>query len=519
VGLLILGAAVRATRWGSRFPLWHDESRVALNLVGRGWSGLTAPLEPLQMMPLGFLAGEVLLYESLGPDELSLRLLPFLAALASLVCFRKLSRTVMEEFVSRDALLGLLPLGIFAVSYYLIRYGGELKPYSLDVLLACVFLWLGAESIRRGPENLARTLLAPALLIAPATWFSYPVVFVGAGMSLSLLPSVVRSGAARAWLVFIVFNAALLAGFASHYLLFGLEQSAGGGAVAQSLWADSFPPSEPSALAAWLARRHTGLMFAHPNGGSNGGSTATLFFFLLGAWSLAAGGKAGPHRARFEILALLLAPFVLNLAAASLRLYPYGGHPRVALFHAPSICLLGGIGLASAIERIRRPHIATALLGACAVLGVLCIGRDLAKPYKVEHHLANRRLVREALEAAPSAPPILVLNDFEAFGGLDRSPNLAWYVRRFGGRRVVTAKDLATAGLTPGSDVVGVLYSEGPWSSPLDEGFEAWLAAVGDRLSPQDVVLRCMGDTCRPALRLLVATVRPGPGGGPPDRP
>ena len=46
------------------------------------------------------------------------------------------------------------------------------------------FLWLGTESIRRGPENLARTLLAPALLIGPATWLSYPVVFVGGGMSL-----------------------------------------------------------------------------------------------------------------------------------------------------------------------------------------------------------------------------------------------------------------------------------------------------------------------------------------------
>jgi len=503
--------------------LWDDESKVALNLVGRGWSELTAPLEPLQMVPLGFLAGEVLLYESLGPDELSLRLLPFLAALASLVCFWKLSRTVMEEFVSHDALLGLLPLGIFAVSYYLIRYGGELKPYSLDVLFACVFLWFGAESIRRGPENLARTLLAPALLIAPATWVSYPVVFVGAGMSLSLLPSVVRSGAARAWLVFIGFNAALLAGFASHYLLFGLAQSADGGAAVQSFWADSFPPSDPSSLLAWLARRHTGLMFAYPNGGANGGSTATLFFFLLGAWSLAAGGKTRRHGARFEILALLLAPFVLNLAAASLRLYPYGGHPRVALFHAPSICLLGGIGLASAIERIRharwRPRITIALLGACAVLGVLCIRRDLAKPYKSERNLANRHLVREAFEAAPGSAPILVLNDFDAFGGLSRSRNLAWYVRRFGGRRVVKAKNLAAAGLTPGSDVVGVLYTEGPWPSPLDERFEAWLAAVGDRLSPRDVTLRCMGDTCRPGLRLLVATVRSGPGGDPRDRP
>jgi hypothetical protein len=195
----------------------------------------------------------------------------------------------------------------------------------------------------------------------------------------------------------------------------------------------------------------------------------------------------------------------------------------VALFHAPSICLLGGIGLASAIERIRharwRPRITTALLGACALLAVLCIGRDLVKPYKAEHNLANRRLVREAFEAAPATAPILVLNDFDAFAGLRRSRNLAWYVRRFGGQRIVTAKDLAAAGLTPGSDVVGLLYTERSWSSRLDERFEAWLAAVGDRLSPQDVVLRCMGDTCRPGLRLLVATVRPGPGGDPPERP
>jgi hypothetical protein len=263
----------------------------------------------------------------------------------------------------------------------------------------------------------------------------------------------------------------------------------------------------------WLVRRHTGLMFAHPNGGPDGGSAATLLFFLVGAWSLATAGREGRHGARLEILALLLAPFVLNLAAASLRLYPYGGYPRVALFHAPSICLLAGIGLASTIDRIRRarwrPRIATGLLGACALLGVLCIGRDLVKPYKAEHHLTNRRLVREAFEAAPAAAPILVLNHFDAFGGLGRSRNVAWYVRRFGSPRIVKAKDLAAAGLTPGSDVIAVLYSEGAWSSRHEERFEAWLAAARDRLSPQDDVLHCGSDTCRPGLRLLVATVRP----------
>jgi hypothetical protein len=248
-GLLAVGAAARITRWACHFPFWYDEAAVALNLVDRGWPGLNAPMLHAQVMPFGFLAGEVLLYETLGPDELSLRLLPLLAALGSLVCFWKLTRVVAERIGFRDELGVLPPLALFAGSYYLIRYAGELKPYSLDVFFASLFLWLGAASIAAGSKKCTRTLAAAAILVGPATWLSYPVVFVAAAVSLALLPTVAR--APRARLAFVAYNAALLAGFASHYLGFGLAQDAAAGeSFMREFWVDSFPPADPVSLGA-----------------------------------------------------------------------------------------------------------------------------------------------------------------------------------------------------------------------------------------------------------------------------
>ena len=45
-------------------------------------------------------------------------------------------------------------------------------------------------------------------------------------------------------------------------------------------------------------------------------------------------------------------------AAGMLRLYPYGGHLRLTLYLAPSICLLTGVGL----ERALREQLRTRML-------------------------------------------------------------------------------------------------------------------------------------------------------------
>ena len=74
---------------------------------------------------------------------------------------------------------------------------------------------------------------------------------------------------------------------------------------------------------------------------------------------------------RYE-LSLLLMPFVLNLAAAFLHAYPYGGTTRVMQHLAPTICLLAGIGLFATLERLRPS--ASLRWSRGIVLGLLLLG-------------------------------------------------------------------------------------------------------------------------------------------------
>jgi hypothetical protein len=129
-------------------------------------------------------------------------------------------------------------------------------------------------------------------------------------------------------------------------------------------------------------------MMAYPIGERHGGSAATTLALLAGSLLLA-------ERRHRSLLALLLAPFGMGLCAALLGKYPYGGAPRIMQYVAPSICLLAGLGAAGFLVRIpvlrdRR----RALMGALVSLGLLgcwLIGRDIARPYRVESDLRSRQ--------------------------------------------------------------------------------------------------------------------------------
>jgi hypothetical protein len=112
------------------------------------------------------------------------------------------------------------------------------------------------------------------------------------------------------------------------------------GARFDAVWTDTFPPmGHLAALPGWLLTTHTGGMLGYPLGGPNWGSTLSAICFLAGVVILA-------RQRRWLLLTLLLAPLGLNFVAAAMRRYPYGGHPRLQLFLAPSFCILISLGVA-----------------------------------------------------------------------------------------------------------------------------------------------------------------------------
>ncbi len=118
--IIIIGVILRLRQYIANRSLWLDEASLALNIVGRSFTGLTQPLDFEQGAPLGFLFIEKAVLLILGNQDYILRLFPLLSGLLS-VYFMYL---ISKEFFGMP---GLFALSIFAVSWTLIYYSSELK--------------------------------------------------------------------------------------------------------------------------------------------------------------------------------------------------------------------------------------------------------------------------------------------------------------------------------------------------------------------------------------------------------
>jgi hypothetical protein len=436
-GLMLLmiaaGLAWRAVRYFAGFPIWGDEASLIMSLLSRDFAGLARPpLEVNQIAPLGYMWLELALARIFGYGEWVLRLPALVAAMASVVLMAWLARRVLDR---RGALLAV---AIFAASYYPVRHGAEVKPYSLDLLMGLCVTALAWRTARR-PESIARWA-ALALAAAGAIWMSFPAVFAVGGAGLYLGWHVLRrEGPRRAWAGLGIYALAAAASFIAMYLLYAkpLAASSPGYFGATGQWASTWPPvSEPWKLPLWFLETHAGNMLAYPMGGKNGGSAATLLLALAGCVVL------WRRRRRGILLLLLLGPMFLNLLAALLKKYPYGGTARTMLFLAPAFCLLAGAGLASGLEWLSRrrgknvPLVAWAA-GMLATVAGVGAAIDLATPFKDIRYREIRDAIRSLADQSGPADRWVVANaiqtasdDIPALEG-SGIQTFRYYVRRW----------------------------------------------------------------------------------------
>ncbi len=300
--LLALGAALRLRQYLVPRSLWLDEAMLALNIRQRGMAELFLPLDYEQGAPLGFLLLTKSITLTLGMSELRLRLLPFLAALASLILFWLLSRRVLKTPAMLTA------LAWFALHPGLIQYAAEFKQYSTDVFFTLLLLWLA--------QNAAQTRRHAALAGTGmlAVWFSHPAIFVLAAMGVSL------------WLHYKKIPASLFFAGAGWLISFGAFyflslSSLAANQPLQDFWQEYFPASSAGALNLlylWLGN--------HPL------FIAVTLTGLVWGWLR--------HRSQ---MTLLLGLVGFSLLAAALHLYPFGG--RMILFLAPVSIWLGSLAV------------------------------------------------------------------------------------------------------------------------------------------------------------------------------
>ncbi|HUM01987.1 MAG TPA: glycosyltransferase family 39 protein [Thermoanaerobaculia bacterium] len=417
-GLLVLGIAWRLLRYVLDFPLWWDEALLALNLMdSRSAAEALRPLRE-QVAPVLFIWVEWAAMRLLGPGELVLRFLPFVASVAALLLFVRVARRAPETLAT------VLAVGILSVAYFPVRFAAEVKPYTFDLLSAVAFLVLALQWL--DDTNRLGPLLLIALLAPVAVALSYPSVFILATLGIVLFPRLHRHPDVRARLLALAGGVLAGAVFYVSYLAVGVEQFEASGGFLRAYWSESFPPARPGSLLAWLVAAHTGNLFAYPLGDVAGAGAATFAACIIGAVSLYRSGAR-------ETVALLVLPFGFTLAAATLRLYPYGPHPRVAQHLAPSICLLAGTGLAAALgfrspSAARTRRRAAVAGGVLALIGVAGIVIDVVQPFKSPADAIIRSVVSTMASQARPGDGVV----FVATMGQPPTPPMEFYLRRSG---------------------------------------------------------------------------------------
>ncbi len=364
--LVGLGVLLRLAQYLYNRSLWVDEAALALNIRNRSFSELFYPLDYAQAAPIGFLIVEKLLYQTLGHSEYVLRLFPFLCGVIALFLLRK----VAVDFLGEQA--ALISLGLFAVSSRLVYYASELKPYSSDVCIA-LLLYALTTSIRSKRFTIPRMALF-GIVGGIAICFSYPAVFVLAGIGLSLtLFHLSRKEWAKVGYLSIPCGLWSAAFLVCYFLSIAVQTR---DEAFYTYWSHSFMPIFPTSFSDpdWFVETFFGVL--NPAGLILPGLAA--FVFLVGCVSMF-------QRERTR-LSLLLSPILLTLVASGLHKYPFAD--RLLLFIVPSLLLVVAEGAIYVREKTRS---ASAMIGLI-LIGLLCLRPFLAAGHRLFSPYTNEEI-------------------------------------------------------------------------------------------------------------------------------
>jgi hypothetical protein len=364
-GLFVLGVVLRLRQYLFNRSLWLDESLLVLNLLNRSASELLKPLSYHQGAPVGFLMLEKAVIHFFGSGEMALRLIPFLAGIASLFLFA----TLAQRFLIPSAVP--IAVGLFAICGPLIYYSSEAKQYSTDVTVA-LSLFLIAGSVIRGQSS-ALGMLALSLAAGVSLWVSHPAAFVAAAIGITGFWVAARKRDRSALIRVLLFGAIVSGSFVLSYVV-SLRNLAHDQPLLD-YWNGAFMPLPFSLEAArwlistWLA------VFEDPVG----------LTFVGIATAAAVIGAREMFRNHRENLLVLSLPVLLALVASGLHRYPFRG--RLLLFLVPSVLLVVASGLAAIRTKTRI---------VVPGLGLLLIGLLFFQPLEeATHYLRKPREVEE----------------------------------------------------------------------------------------------------------------------------
>ncbi|MFA6391242.1 MAG: glycosyltransferase family 39 protein [Patescibacteria group bacterium] len=157
--------------------MWTDEASIAISIINLPLDRIAHSLDYLQVAPLGFLWIEKIFITFFGISEYAFRLFPLICGILSIIAFYKLAKQIISKL--------FLPLSvfIFSVSFPLIDFSTEIKPYIVDVLI--VILILNTALFMKNRRYTIRYGILFGILGSFLIYFSFPASFFLAGTGTS----------------------------------------------------------------------------------------------------------------------------------------------------------------------------------------------------------------------------------------------------------------------------------------------------------------------------------------------
>lgn len=178
--VFLIGIFFRLKGYLVNQSLWHDEATLAASIYNRHFYEMFQPLLHNQCAPLLFMLSTKFVTLFFGVGEWALRLIPFVGGCISIFVFYKLTENTLINQLTR-----ILALILFILNFQLIKYCGEFKQYSTDVLVyICAILYfvnLSFENINK------RKICQYAVMSIVFVLSAFPAIFVLAGKILQLV--------------------------------------------------------------------------------------------------------------------------------------------------------------------------------------------------------------------------------------------------------------------------------------------------------------------------------------------
>lgn len=175
--LVFGGILLQINEYIANRSLWFDELNVANHILSNGI------LEILTAQNFGYPPGFVIIERIatyiLGGSEFALRLFPLVCGILSVALFPK----IVGRFA--DANTTVIGTALFALSFKLIYYATEVKPYILDILIALVLLNIFVDFYQN--DRIKKHLFKYAFLGCAAILFSTRAILILGGAGAILL--------------------------------------------------------------------------------------------------------------------------------------------------------------------------------------------------------------------------------------------------------------------------------------------------------------------------------------------